>query len=79
VQAVRDAGTLQLGLFDERDLAEVTDPAYPGERLVVCRNPDLGRLARVRMRSAEDGADFDRFETPTPVQGKALSLLGVGV
>jgi Transposase DDE domain len=32
-------GPLQLGLFDEQDLAEITHPDYPGERLVACRNP----------------------------------------
>ena len=30
---------LQLSLFDERDLAEIQSPDYPGERLIVCRNP----------------------------------------
>ena len=34
-------GTLQLSLFDHRDLAEISDPAYPHERLVVCKNPFL--------------------------------------
>jgi hypothetical protein len=37
-QLVRD-GALQLSLFDEHNLAEITSDAYPGERLVVCRNP----------------------------------------
>jgi len=41
IRALADAGTLQLGLFDERGLCEITSPAYPGERLVVCRNPLL--------------------------------------
>jgi transposase len=41
IQKMREVGTIQLELFDERDLAEVTDPAYPGERLIVCRNPLL--------------------------------------
>jgi Transposase DDE domain len=36
-----DAGELQLSIFDDRDLAEITSPDYPGERLVVCRNPLL--------------------------------------
>ena len=36
-----DDGPLQLSLFDERDMAEITSPDYPGERLVVCRNPLL--------------------------------------
>src|SRR5262249_23446766 len=34
-------GPLQISLFDERDLVEVTSPDYPGERLIVCRNPAL--------------------------------------
>jgi transposase len=41
IQKLREAGTIQLELFDERDLAEVKDPAYPDERLIVCRNPFL--------------------------------------
>jgi hypothetical protein len=42
---------LQLGLFDERNLFELTHPDYPGERLVACRNPQLGR-ARAHKRAA---------------------------
>lgn len=42
-------GPLQLSLFDERDLAEIESPDYPGERLIVCRNPALaGERARKR-------------------------------
>jgi len=41
VRALAEAGTLQLSLFDKRDLAEITSPDYPGERLMVCRNPLL--------------------------------------
>lgn len=41
IRGLADAGDLQLGLFDERNLAEITAPAFPGERLVVCRNPAL--------------------------------------
>lgn len=44
-------GALQLSLFDERDLAEITSPAYPGERLIVCRNPLLAQ-ERARKREA---------------------------
>ena len=36
-----DQGHLQLSLFDERDLAEIASPDFPGERLMVCRNPLL--------------------------------------
>jgi hypothetical protein len=51
IRALAEAGTLQLGLFDERGLAEITSPAYPGERLVVCRNP---LLAEERARKRDD-------------------------
>ena len=44
-------GPLQLSLFDERDLAEITSPEFPGERLIVCRNGDLAR-ERARKREA---------------------------
>ena len=44
-----DDGPLQLGLFDEQDLAETTSEDFPGERLVACRNPVLaGERARKR-------------------------------
>jgi hypothetical protein len=43
-------GPLQLSLFDERDLAEIASPDYPGERLVVCRNPALA-AERARKRA----------------------------
>jgi hypothetical protein len=36
-----DDGPLQMSLFDQHDLAEITHPDYPGERLVACRNPAL--------------------------------------
>ena len=44
-------GPLQLSLFDEQDLAEISSPDYPGERLIACRNPFL---AAERARKRED-------------------------
>jgi hypothetical protein len=46
-----DDGPLQLSLFDQQDLAEITSPDFPGERLVACRNPVL---AADRARTRED-------------------------
>ena len=46
-----DDGPLQLSLFDEQDLAEITSPDFPGERLVCCRNPVL---AAERARKRQD-------------------------
>jgi hypothetical protein len=51
IRALVDAGAFQLSLFDERDLAEITAPDFPGERLVVCRNP---LVAEERTRKRED-------------------------
>ena len=51
IKALMESGTLQLTLFDQRDMASITAPDYPGERLVVCRNPDL---ATERARKRED-------------------------
>jgi hypothetical protein len=44
-------GPLQLSLFDEQDLAEITSPDFPGERLICCRNPVL---AAERARKRQD-------------------------
>jgi len=51
IRSLAEAGSLQLSLFDERDLATITSPDYPGERLVACRNP---LLADERARKRED-------------------------
>ncbi len=44
IRALVEQGQLQLGLFDERNLLELSSPEYPGERLVACRNPELAKL-----------------------------------
>jgi len=51
IKALRESGDLQLSLFDHRDLAEISSAAFPGERLIVCRNPLLA-ADRARTRNA---------------------------
>jgi hypothetical protein len=51
IRGLAEGGVLQMSLFDERDLAAITSPDYPGERLIVCRNSDLAR-ERTRKRQA---------------------------
>jgi transposase len=51
IRGLLENGQLQLGLFDERNLIELSSPEYPGERLVACRNP---QLARLRAHKRED-------------------------
>ena len=51
IEALVNSGDLQLSLFDERDLVEISSPRFPGERLVVCKNP---ALAQDRARKREE-------------------------
>ncbi len=51
IMGLVQSGDLQLGLFDKRNLAEITAPKFPGERLVVCKNP---ALAAERARKREE-------------------------
>jgi hypothetical protein len=46
-----EQGPLQMSLFDQQDLAEISHPDYPGERLIACRNPQLA-ADRARKRDA---------------------------
>ena len=57
-----DDGPLQLSLFDQQDLAEITSPDFPGERLIACRNPVL---AADRARKPRGPARRHR-EAPRP-------------
>jgi len=77
-----DDGPLQMTLFDTQDLAEITHPDYPGERLVACRNP---ALAIERARKREDllqATEALLAKAKTRVDGGALSgrdAIGVAV
>src|SRR6266704_6173807 len=57
IRKLVDHGELQLSLFDEKNLAEITSPDYPGERLMVCHNPVLaeerGRKRRELLEATE--------------------------
>jgi hypothetical protein len=85
IQQLVEGGALQLSLFDERDLAEITDPAYPGERLVACRNPLLAE-ERARKRSellAATERALNQIVAATqrlrnPLRGKTRIALRVG-
>ena len=51
IRTLVEQGAIQMSLFDRQDLVEITHPDYPGERLVVCRNP---LLAAERERKRQD-------------------------
>jgi transposase len=85
IRALVEAGALQMSLFDERDMAAITSPDYPGERLIVCRNPDLARertrkrldlLAATEHDLAAIAAAVSRARKP--LRGKAEIALKVG-
>src|ERR1700736_2788854 len=85
IRTLVEAGALQMSLFDQRDMAAITSPDYPGERLIVCRNPDL---ARERTRKREDllAATEDDLaviaaavrRARSPLRGEAEIALKVG-
>jgi transposase len=85
VKDLLNSGALQLTLFDQRDMARITAPDFPGERLVVCRNPDL---AAERARKREElltatekdiAASRARVERKRhPLRGTAAIALAVG-
>jgi hypothetical protein len=78
-------GALQLSLFDQRDMASITSPDFPGERLIVCRNPDLA-VERTRKRQdllAATERDLARIRAAVsrkrnPLRGAAAIALAVG-
>jgi len=57
IQALAASGALQLSLFDQQDLAEITHPAYPGERLIVCKNPLLAEDRARKRRELLDATE----------------------
>lgn len=74
IRALVESGSLQLSLFDERDLAEILDPAYPNERLIVCRNPLLAQQ-RTRKRDellAATERELDKIVQATQRAKRAL-------
>jgi hypothetical protein len=71
-----DDGPLQLSLFDQQNLAEITHPDYPGERLIACRNPVLA-ADRARTR-AELLAATEKLLAPLIARVQAGRLTGAG-
>src|SRR5271156_4787 len=85
IRELLNSGALQLTLFDQLDMASITSPDFPGERLVVCRNPDLA-AERARKREellAATEKELARIKTAVarkrdPLRGTAEIALAVG-
>jgi Transposase DDE domain len=71
-----EQGPLQLSLFDQQNLAEITSPDYPGERLIACRNPVLA-ADRARTRG-ELLAATEKLLAPIIARVQAGKLAGAG-
>jgi hypothetical protein len=72
---VRD-GALQLSLFDQTDLAEITHPDYPGERLVACKNPFLEAERARKRESLLAATETDLGKIAAAVQRERRPLRG---
>jgi hypothetical protein len=85
IKALVEADALQLSLFDEQNLFQITHPDYPAERLMCCRNPDLA-VQRTRKRDdllAATEKEFAKITAATsrarrPLRGKDKIALRVG-
>jgi len=85
IKALVEADAIQLSLFDEHNLFQITHPDYPGERLVCCRNPALA-AERARKRDellAATETELDKIAAAThrqrrPLRGKDTIGLRVG-
>jgi hypothetical protein len=71
-----DEGPLQISLFDERDLVEITSPDYPGERLIVCRIPALAAERGRKRGELLDATEQALCAIQTRVRRKRRPLRG---
>ena len=75
-------GSVQLGLFDDKNIFEFTHPDYPGERLVACRNPEMTRRRREKRQSLLDATEEELEKVRRMVANgrlKGQSKIGVRV
>jgi hypothetical protein len=73
IRALLEGEALQLGLFDERNLFELSHPDYPGERLMACRNPELGRLRGHKRRALLEATQKELEKVRASVAAGRLS------
>jgi len=76
IRALLHSGAIQMSLFDERDMASVTSPEFPGERLVVCRNAELAAERSRKRRDLLAATERDLAHIQLRVQRKHRPLRG---
>jgi hypothetical protein len=72
IRSLMEHGSLQLGLFDERNLFEFTHGDFPGERLVACRNPQLAELRAHKRRALLHATGVELDKVRSMVERKRL-------
>jgi transposase len=73
IRPLIEEGSLQLGLFDERNLFEFAHPDFPGERLVACRNPELAKLRAHKRQALIEATVVELDQVRAMVARKRLS------
>jgi transposase len=76
IKELMKGGALQLSLFDQRDMASITSPDFPGERLIVCRNADLAAKRAHKRQELLDATERDLARIQTAVQRQRKPLRG---
>jgi hypothetical protein len=76
IAALAESGALQLSLFDEQDLAEISHPDYPGERLVAYRNPAPAKERARKREELLEATEADLAAIAAAVQRELRPLRG---
>jgi len=76
IQQLVKGGQLQLSLFDQRDLAEMQHPSYPGERLIACRNPLLAEERSRKRKELLEATEKQLHKIVVATQRKKRPLRG---
>jgi hypothetical protein len=80
IRGLVEARALQLGLFDQRNLFEFSDPKYPEERLIACRNPELAKLRSHKRQALLEATrlELDKIRDRV-VRGTLTGAAAIGV
>ena len=76
IRGLVEAGHLQPSLFDQMDMAEIASPDYPGQRLIVCRNPLLAEQRRRKRQELLEATERELAKIVTAVTRTSKPLRG---
>lgn len=76
IRKLKEKGAIQLSVFDEMDLLEIQDGEYPGERLIVCRNPLLAQERKRKRQELLEATDLVLAKIVAATQRDKRALQG---